>query len=717
MRWLGRASLSLANEVLGFAAAIAVLALASLGRLRGGGAASPEALVPIAVLGLLLLARLVVRLRDAARGARPRSLADLELGTMFVAATFAAVEVAGGPGGLVYPLVYALVAFLVASHAAWLAAYFLTLILLTEASLTLLRPAPEGWRLFASHVSFNLLFALLSALFIRAEVLRRRTRAEREVSAYLEAIETEAQEYRLTSGSPSSGRDLTPDEIEQRLLVASVDAIKHALYNVLGVAERALAPHTVAVLWLDASDRLLSIKELRSESDWLVEKPIGVGEGFFGVITKRKEPLVVANLRPGHSGLVYYRRPEPVTDFAGVPIMEGPHLRGVLFADRADGRAFDDSDLDVMKTLAGEIVRALQVEHVFKEMHDDKVQKDRFYEASRAFNQALNVREVAQTAIGAAKKVAQVDFAAAAVSLEEVNRMRLEAVEWEGHQDEVRPWIGREIVADQALVGAAIKAGVALPYGTSRAAQSVLGPGIDLPLPGVKVLPLVARQKGVGALVVGSRRQDFLPLSKQSMLEVIASLAAVTLANAQLYEHNERLATTDGLTGLVNHRQFQLVLDQMLAQADRYGHKLSLLLTDIDHFKGVNDTYGHPVGDKVLKRVAAIISQTARAKIDVVARYGGEEFAVVLPETDRAGAVRLAERVRASVAAEQFYSQNGRFGATISLGVATFPDDAAVKSKLIDCADQALYAAKREGRNRSITFDMLKSRREVSHTA
>ncbi len=119
----------------------------------------------------------------------------------------------------------------------------------------------------------------------------------------------------------------------------------------------------------------------------------------------------------------------------------------------------------------------------------------------------------------------------------------------------------------------------------------------------------------------------------------------------------------------------------------------------------------------MLKRVAEVLAQTARARIDTVARYGGEEFALLLPETDRAGALRLAERVRTAIAAELFVTEHGKFRSTVSLGVATYPDDATVKAKLIDCADQALYAAKREGRNRSITFDSLKSRREVSNTA
>jgi len=714
LRWLGRGSLELLDRTVGFALAAAVLGLCVTGLLRDAAAASLAPLVAVAGLSFFLVVRLVERLRRVTRGQKPSVAADVELGTLFVAAAFAVIEVAGGPTGLLYPLVYALVAFVVAYHRATMALYFLALILGVEAVITAQSATPEGWKLFASHASFAVLFAVLSALFLRAELLQRRSRADLEVERKLGELEKQANEYRLSSGSHDS-RPLSAEDLKRRQ-VGSVRAIKDANYNLLGVAERALNPHTVALLWLDNTDQWLEVKELKSRSDHVVEKPIAAGEGYCGAVVKRREPLVLTGLKRDGAGLVYYARPEAVTDFAAVPVLEDGHLRGVLVADRIDGRPFDDSDVAVMTTLAAEVVRAVQVEQVFGQMDQDKVEKQRFYEASRAFNQALNVQQVAQAAVDAARRVAQADFAAVAALHE--RGLRLEAVSWAGHDTTVAGWTGRELDAAHTLVGAAIKARVLLPHVSGRIATSAtLGPGLELPLVGVKVVPLVARDKALGALVVASGREDFLPASTQLMLQNISDHAAIALANAQLFEHNERLATTDGLTGLMNHRTFQLVFDTMLAHSERYGRKLSVLLTDIDHFKSVNDTYGHPVGDRVLERVAGVLARTARTKIDVVARYGGEEFALVLPETDRVGALKLAERIRTAVAAELFVTEHGKFRSTISLGVATYPEDATVKAKLIDCADQALYAAKREGRNRSITFDSLRSRREVSNSA
>ncbi|MFY0538547.1 GGDEF domain-containing protein [Nannocystis pusilla] len=160
----------------------------------------------------------------------------------------------------------------------------------------------------------------------------------------------------------------------------------------------------------------------------------------------------------------------------------------------------------------------------------------------------------------------------------------------------------------------------------------------------------------------------------------------------------EERATTDGLTGLTNHRAFQERLAQIHALAERTGRNFSLILTDIDHFKKVNDTYGHPIGDAVLKRVAAVFAGRAR-KVDIVARYGGEEFVLVLPDTDAEGAAIFANKLREEVAAQTMTSDQGPFAVTISMGVAEYPTDGHATAELIERADQALYHCKHNGRN------------------
>jgi diguanylate cyclase (GGDEF)-like protein len=226
----------------------------------------------------------------------------------------------------------------------------------------------------------------------------------------------------------------------------------------------------------------------------------------------------------------------------------------------------------------------------------------------------------------------------------------------------------------------------------------------------LKILPLAAGDRILGTLVAGARRKASLDEDALRMLEVIALQAGQAVLRAQLFDQTERLATTDGLTGLLNHRAFQARADEALAQARRYDRACALLLTDVDHFKAVNDTYGHPIGDLVLKGVAQILREKAR-DTDLVARYGGEEFAVIMPETDGKGALVIAERIREAVQAKVFQTEVGLLQVTISVGIAAAPANGGQKQELIDLADQCLYFAKRNGRNRSVLPQLMESAR------
>jgi diguanylate cyclase (GGDEF)-like protein len=185
----------------------------------------------------------------------------------------------------------------------------------------------------------------------------------------------------------------------------------------------------------------------------------------------------------------------------------------------------------------------------------------------------------------------------------------------------------------------------------------------------------------------------------REMLRVIGHQVGQSLQNARMYRLMEQRATTDGLTGLTNHRAFQERLAHLHALAERTGQKYALVLTDIDHFKSINDTYGHPVGDQVIKKVAALFAGRAR-KVDIVARYGGEEFVLVLPDTDGAGAEHFANKLREEVAEVAMTSEHGSFKITISMGIAEYPSDGHERLELVEKADQALYWCKEHGRNR-----------------
>lgn len=193
----------------------------------------------------------------------------------------------------------------------------------------------------------------------------------------------------------------------------------------------------------------------------------------------------------------------------------------------------------------------------------------------------------------------------------------------------------------------------------------------------------------------------------QHFLQQVGDQLAIGLTNVRLYKRVERQATTDGLTNLFNHRTGQEKLSEQLRLAERYERNLCVVMIDVDHFKSINDTHGHPVGDTVLKTVAQIIKRDCR-DVDIPVRYGGEEFALILPEVNREGAVVVAERLRKTLSKEVIAHDSIQVSVTASLGVACYPDDAVTQHQLLELADKALYMSKRMGRNQVHTAADLK---------
>ncbi len=215
--------------------------------------------------------------------------------------------------------------------------------------------------------------------------------------------------------------------------------------------------------------------------------------------------------------------------------------------------------------------------------------------------------------------------------------------------------------------------------------------------------PLRSGDAVVGVLMIASATFRDLTHAERDRLQGIANQSSLALQNALLHEELERLSVTDRLTDLYNHGYLHQRLDEEMERCMRFEHEMSLIMLDIDDFKKFNDRYGHPKGDTVLKAVSAIIKQNLR-EIDVAARYGGEEFVLMLPETDIAGAAAVAERIRLSMAQYPHITgdEGERVMQTVSLGVANYPTHAGSAAALVEAADQAMYRAKRAGKNQVV---------------
>jgi len=217
------------------------------------------------------------------------------------------------------------------------------------------------------------------------------------------------------------------------------------------------------------------------------------------------------------------------------------------------------------------------------------------------------------------------------------------------------------------------------------------------------IMPLKAKDTVNGIIVADNLyTQKSITPDDLKIFMMLANQAGLAIENSRLYEMVKHTSHTDSITNLWNHGFFQNKLSREIKMAREHKHPLSLMVIDIDNFKSLNDTYGHQNGDIVLKEIASILGDSSR-DIDYVCRYGGEEFTIILTETTKDQGTTIAERIRQKIEQYTFpkFSSNENLKVTVSIGLASFPDDAKTKEALITKADKAMYVAKFGGKNQT----------------
>jgi len=228
-------------------------------------------------------------------------------------------------------------------------------------------------------------------------------------------------------------------------------------------------------------------------------------------------------------------------------------------------------------------------------------------------------------------------------------------------------------------------------------------------------VPMCLAGEIVGVLVIHMRSPRILERSEVRVLQTLANQAVIAIENAAAYEHTKQLATTDAMTGVANHRELEAYLDRELQRSRKTREPLALIMCDLDHFKEINDTVGHPAGDAVLRHLTRQILVPAVRPKDLVARYGGDEFVLVLRGADSRAALAVAERIRRTIGGQAVLLDGKAVSnLSLSLGIAMFPRDGDTREALVQAADQALYVAKRTGRNRVVPSDASNAETQVA---
>lgn len=614
-----------------------------------------------------------------------------ELGTLLLVGTEALVQARGGAASELQPLVYVVVAVVVAFARGWVGVGFVAFAVAFDVSLSAFVDPLTTLRASSANATFIVAFGAIGLVLTRAEIIRVRRKSELEFAAQRKKERDETRLFRLVAPSSSDRRD------EARINRASVQEVHRALYHAVDLLHRTLGLHTCVLLMPTDDDAALHIVELVTEGDDVADGPFPLGSGAVGAAVRRQVTTNLHPIRPGYRGLCYYRGPATVRSFLAVPVVDEGRVTAVLCADRLDDRPFTDDEEELVKGSTGYVLRAFQNERLFAQLQHSKVQQEILYRGSRALSEARSQDEVMKVGLATAAEIAPHDFAA----ITEYQRNGRKHVVKRAVGERATDFQGLRFRDNASLTAMVVKNRHYLPYrGEYDSKQQVLFTkkarlrGMESLL----VLPLVAREEPIGTLIVAARKARAFKGSDRDTLEALANQLAVAMANARAVRLLEEKATTDGLTGCLNKRAFLAELEQKILAAQRFRRKLSLIVTDLDHFKTVNDTYGHASGDRVLQELGRVLQKVKR-ETDLVARFGGEEFCVLCEETDARGARLLAERVREELESTEVPTELGPLKVTASLGVATFPDHAKTAEALFAQGDRALYEAKSRGRN------------------
>jgi len=389
---------------------------------------------------------------------------------------------------------------------------------------------------------------------------------------------------------------------------------------------------------------------------------------------------------------------EEIVHVGAAPIRRGETLMGVLSLTHRNGLGWNRSALrDWLPRLADQL-------GTVQELVDVRRRHGRYMRQGHALLDAVQRLQGGKTGEGLARALCE-------TALDVSGARGATLVRWSPEEEAGELSYATEGAGVKApspldgasLVAEACRAGKLQVLEDARAAtvgRALYGVPRTVEEPGsVAIVPLVKDSRTLGALVLEAGEARGLTLEDSRPLTVLAAIVAGSLELVWQFAEVDKRSRTDPLTGLWNRHHFGEQLQRCLDQADRFGHPVSLVLVDIDHFKRVNDTWGHEAGDSVLKQLTRILHDGVRA-VDVCVRYGGEEVAMLLAQTDSEHAVEVAERLRAKIAAQPFVHGGAEIPVTASFGVATYPETVKVRDQLFPASDKALYIAKHEGRNR-----------------
>jgi diguanylate cyclase (GGDEF)-like protein/putative nucleotidyltransferase with HDIG domain len=377
-----------------------------------------------------------------------------------------------------------------------------------------------------------------------------------------------------------------------------------------------------------------------------------------------------------------------------MPLISRDRLIAILVLGKKVSGRYSLEDLDMLESVTSRVAISMDKEYLREQLREREEELSVINRSTAIITSSLDIQEIYGSFIEELKRVVDVSWASIVLAEDDdLSCVALSSMEGFTYQ------IGDKLPTEGTGTGWVIRNRKSF-IENDLSKESHFKTGDNFLRQGLRTmiyLPLISKGDVIGCLIIASRQPNAYNQRNIQLLEQLASQIAMPLENAQLYARAEAKARLDELTGLLNRRTLDEMIDNEISRHSRYGGVFSLAILDLDSFKIFNDNYGHPEGDKLLRQVGHIIKSTIR-NADRAFRYGGDEFAILLPLTPIDDAIQVTERVREKIAAEL---EGDEIKVTASIGLASWPDDGVSHTDIIAAADVTLYRAKRSGGNQS----------------
>lgn len=471
-----------------------------------------------------------------------------------------------------------------------------------------------------------------------------------------------------------------------------------AIHKLVALARRATGAHSVVYFEVDRAREVAFVRASAGPESLSSDASVPLSEDPFAFVLERRTSFYATDFRRLLWSLPWYRGEVKVGALLALPVRTGDVVVALLLADSLEIQSLTGPEPELLAAFSDLIADAVLRARELQSREDMTSAFEAAQDQSRRLAVAKDATNVCGLLLKAARQIASPEMVAVVLADDLPGRYTVKAgFGW------AQAFEGREVALDEKTWTAWVVRSAEEPLLRRLKEEPERMPVLVLDeapsaAEALLVVPLRERSGNVGALVLTGREDAFGAVTRQ-VLQMIGNQAAAVLRTLRLMEQHKEVAIRDGLTGLLNRRAFQDLLKNSVARHDRQKTSFGLVLLDIDHFKKLNDSHGHPAGDEALRQVARALHEHARAG-DEVARYGGEEFAVVLPAADAKSAQDAAERLRRQIERTTVRFAGGSIRLTASFGVGIWPDHGRTPEALLSAADKALYSAKQSGRNR-----------------